>query len=268
MNRRATRGKEAVTNPKTYIGTMGWSYDFWIGNFYPAGTGKESLLEEYSKNFNTVEVNSTFYRIPSTQTLKRWHDQTPTDFVFTVKFPKGITHVKKPSKSSDKLAYFMKRVSTLSEKLGLLLLQFPLGYKRDEYLNLKDLLEQLPDNHRYAIEFRNKSWLEEKTYGLLGDKGIAVVQVDPTQMPDPEVETSPFKYIRWLGDRRHINGSLGKVERDRREELNEWAQRIEGYQKKGYQVYGYFSKHYSGHPPTDVKQLKANLSPPPSLIRE
>lgn len=243
-----------------HIGTMGWSYEFWVRNFYPDDISPSEFLVEYSKHFHTVEIDSTFYRIPSKMAVENWHSQTPEDFIFSAKFPRSITHGKGLRINGEKLYIFLRNILYLGNKLGPLLIQFPPQFKPREYQDLKEFLQSLPKRHLYAVEFRNRGWLEDKVYNMLRENGIALVLVDHPWMPSLEEVTSSFTYLRWQGDRRNVKGDRGRVERDRRENLRKWADRLESFLEKSIEVYGYFSKFFSGHPPTDAKQLLEHLS--------
>ncbi|NWG10688.1 DUF72 domain-containing protein [Candidatus Bathyarchaeota archaeon] len=239
---------------KIHIGTMGWSYNFWAGNFYPPETDASQYLTEYAKHFASVEVDNTFYRIPSEATLKRWHDQTPSDFVFSLKFPRVITHVKMLKNCEQETSVFIKRVSSLEDKLGPLLLQFPPGFGTAQFSLLESFLTNLPQKHRIAIEVRNKKLLNNDLYSLLNRKEAALAWVEGQFIPLTDVITTDFLYVRWEGDRRKVNGLLGKVEIDKYSDIKKWADRIGQLLDSSVEVFGYFSKYYSGHPPTDAKQ--------------
>jgi uncharacterized protein YecE (DUF72 family) len=245
---------------KLRIGTMGWSYDFWTGRFYVSGINRSEYLSEYSKHFNSVEVNSTFYRIPSKTTVSRWHSQTPEDFVFSVKLPKAVTHSEGLAYSEEKLETFLRNISILGNKLGPLLIQFPPKFKVDEYEALKDFLYLLPDKYRFTVEFRHKGWFEDKVFKVLTESGVALVLTDGLSIHEIETTTSDFIYIRWEGDRKKVKGDLGRIEVDKSEKIAEWALRITKFLDDSLDVYGYFSKFYSGNPPTDVEQLLENIS--------
>lgn len=232
---------------------MGWSYNFWMNNFYPANTKPENYLEEYSKHFNTVEVNSSFYRIPSVSTLENWKTQTPADFIFSVKAPKKITH-EKLAEDPDYLDYFLTNVSHLGSKLGPILFQFPPSFKQDRFDSLKDLVSVLPKNHRYALEVRNRSWFEDQFFTFLDESKIALVLGDSPWLHKVEQITAEFAYFRWEGNRKKIKGTIGRVEKERSVDIEKWAEKIRALPEK-IEVFGYFSKYYSGHSPTDAKQL-------------
>ncbi len=238
---------------KIHIGTMGWSYDFWIGNFYPPGS--QELLAEYAMNFDTVEINNTFYRIPSRDTVVNWKEDVPDDFIFSAKFPRKITHVKMLLDCKEELEVFVEHMSVLGDKLGPMLMQFPPGFKPEKFEILKDFLASLPEKRRFAVEIRNKKWLDEKFYDVLRDNGVALVLIDHPWMPEMNTITADFTYIRWEGDRNKVNGTLGKVERDRSKEIKDWGMKIKGFVEDSVEVFGYFGKSYSGYPPGDVRML-------------
>jgi uncharacterized protein YecE (DUF72 family) len=238
---------------------MGWSYNFWTGNFYPTGTKSQKLLEEYSRHFDTVEIDNTFYRIPSKNSILKWRDETPPTFVFSAKFPGVVTHVKMLKNSEAEVKVFLERMSDFQNKLGPLLLQFPPKFGIKNFSLLKDFLPALPSGQRFAVEVRNKSLLTEKLYSLLRENGIALVLLDSPIMPLIEEATADFSYIRWEGDRKKVNGTLGKVEVDRTKDVERWAKKIRSELDRSTGVFGYFSKYYSGFPPSDAKQLLGSL---------
>jgi uncharacterized protein YecE (DUF72 family) len=244
---------------KVHIGTMGWSYDFWTSNFYPKDAKPESFLSEYAKHFLTVEVDNTFYRIPSKDTVARWRDQTPPEFLFSAKFPKRVTHENMLKDCEDIVRVFLERVSLLQGKLGPLLLQFPYAFKLEHIDLLRDFLSTLPKTFQLVVEVRNKKLLTERLYSLLEENKTALALVEQPFMPTTEVITSNLAYIRLEGDRRKVNGTLGRVEIDRTDDIKEWAEKIKKWADLSSGVFVYFSKFYSGHPPTDAKQLASLL---------
>jgi uncharacterized protein YecE (DUF72 family) len=237
---------------KIHIGTMGWSYDFWIGSFYPEGS--QNLLTEYARNFDTVEIDNTFYRIPSMDVVKNWKEEVPNDFIFTAKFPQKITHIMMLQDCNEELEVFIEHISLLENKLGPLLIQLPPSFKPEKFGVLKDFLAALPER-RFAVEVRNKKWLDEKFYNMLRDNGAALALIDHPWMPEMNSITADFTYIRWEGDRNKIKGMLGKVERDRSADIKDWAMKIKVFLEDSIEVFGYFSKFYSGYPPGDVRML-------------
>ena len=240
---------------KVHVGTMGWSYDFWTDNFYSRDLAPESFLSEYAKHFDTVEVDNTFYRIPSKDTVAKWRDHTPANFLFSAKFPRRITHEKMLRDSVETANVFLERTSLLGDKLGPLLLQFPYAFKPEHMGLLRDFLSTLPKPRRFVVEVRNKKLLQEELYSLLRDNRTALAMVEQPFMPTTEVVTSDFVYIRLEGDRRKVKGILGKVEVDRADDIKRWAEKIKKLLDLPTDVFVYFSKFYSGYPPADAKQL-------------
>jgi uncharacterized protein YecE (DUF72 family) len=234
---------------------MGWSYSFWKGNFYPEALSSKEFLSFYATQFNTVEVDSTFYRIPRKQSVIDWKQQTPAGFLFSLKFPKIITHVKMLKDCQEEVQVFVERVSLLQEKLGSLLLQFPYAFANEHVPLLREFLRALPKEHRYVVEIRNKKLLNDSFYSILRDSNAVLAWVDSPFMPRITEVTSDFIYIRWEGDRRKVNGTLGKVEMNRAAYIKLWAERIQPFLDNQTEVFGYFSKYYSGYPPADGREL-------------
>jgi len=227
------------------LGTSGWSYREWVGPFY---TEKDkSLLKAYTRVFKTVEIDSTFYRYPSKGTVMGWARYSPEDFVYTAKLPKLITHKKKLDLSLDvqeDLEKFIELMEPLwlGGKLGCLLVQLPprYDYKPRE---LEEFFKILPSQVKFAVEFRDLSWMREETWVLLKRYDVAYVIVDEPLLP-PEVHlTASFAYFRWhgKGGRPWYNYRYGK------EELEPWVPKVNETAKKVDRVYGYFNNHYHGY---------------------
>jgi uncharacterized protein YecE (DUF72 family) len=237
-----------------YLGTMGWSYRFWVGKLYPEGTKPTEYLTEYAKSMNSVEVDATFYRIPSVSTVEAWRDAVPEGFRFAAKFPQTVTHAPGLAYDAERLEVFLRHIGVLGGKLGPLLLQFP-PFLKPVHTALDDLLEKLPKNRFVAAEFRNRRWFTEETYRLLRDHGVALAWTNRAE----EVETAGFAYLRLEGDRKAVNGERGVVEVERGSETIEWAAKVRRYIESGRDAYGYFSKYYSGYPPADVEAMRGRL---------
>jgi len=243
-----------------HLGTIGWSYSFWRGNFYPNKAASKDFLAYYSRKFTTVEVDSTFYRIPNQQTVANWENQTPNGFRFSLKFPRVITHVKMLKDCQRETNLFLERTTMLKEKLGPLLLQFPPSFGVEHLSSLADFLGKLPKSQRYVVEVRDARFLNERFYSLLRESNVALAWVDSTFMPSISAIPSDFLYIRWEGDRKKVKGTLGKVEVDVQEPLQVWAEKIKPFLSKEMNVFGYFGKYYSGYPPSDINLLSNLLS--------
>jgi uncharacterized protein YecE (DUF72 family) len=239
----------------THLGTIGWSYSFWKGSFYPNKAASKDFLAYYSSKFNTVEVDNTFYRIPNQQAVANWREQTPDDFRFSLKFPEAITHVKMLKDCQRETSLFLERAALLKEKLGPLLLQFPSSFRVERLSSLADFLGKLPKTQRYVVEVRDEGFLNDGFYSLLRESNVALAWVDSLFMPGVTEVTSDFLYVRWEGDRQKVKGTLGKIEVDVQDNLRLWADKIKPYLNREMNVFGYFGKYYSGYPPSDINFL-------------
>jgi len=237
-----------------YLGSMGWSYHFWVGKLYPAGTKPSRYLEEYSRRFNSVEVDATFYRIPSVSTVENWRDSVPKGFKFSAKFPRKITHAADIDFSPSDLKIFLQRINKLDDRLGPILLQFPPFLKADLH-QLDHLIAVLPKSQLVAAEFRNRSWFTNEIYELLRDNGISLA-ITNRPVSTQEV-TGKFIYLRLEGDRKLVSGDKGEVELRRGLDDEKWALWIKEKLDSGYDVYCYVSKYYSGYPPSDLGTIRS-----------
>jgi uncharacterized protein YecE (DUF72 family) len=235
------------------LGTSGWSYNEWEGPFYQKG--EKHKLRAYARIFPTVEINSTFYRYPSKGTVMGWLRYSPSNFIFTAKLPKVITHDKKLGLKHDvqaDLDAFLKIMTPLqlNGKLGCLLIQLPpsYGYIPD---NLHDFLSMLPRQFRFAVEFRNLAWMREETWQLLRKHEVAYTNVDEPLLP-PEVHiTTDFTYFRWHGhgEKPWFNYLYNQ------QELDPWIPKVVNTTKQAKQVYGYFNNHFHGYAPENCLGL-------------
>ena len=248
-----------MAHPKLHLGTIGWSYDFWKGPFYPAKAASKNFLAYYSSQFNTVEVDSTFYRIPSEKTVKNWRLQVPEGFLFALKFPQVISHIKALRDCERDTAVFLARAELLGDKLGPMLLQFPPAFTSKRLPDLSEYMRKLPKQHRFVVEVRNKSWQTREFTALLHENGVALAGTEKLSAIVEEV-TADFVYMRWEGDRKAVNGLQGKIEVDRKADLKTWADKLKPYLDRGTDAFGYFGKYYSGLPPSDAKTLNNILS--------
>jgi uncharacterized protein YecE (DUF72 family) len=238
-----------------YLGAMGWSYNFWP--LYNDITSSE-YLRRYSESFNSVEVNSTFYRIPRKLSVENWRDQTPDNFKFSVKIPLSISHSSSLLYDPEKLDVFLDHIKPFGKKLGPLLLQLP-PKLTSEHVNQLDVLLTQINRHMTAVEFRHRSWFNSYTYDLLREHDVALVYVEHPWQPSEEVETSSFTYVRLEGDRKKVNGEKGVTELDRSTDNARWTRKIQKYTAQSRATYLYVSKYYSGYPPVDINQINAEL---------
>ena len=177
------------------VGTSGYNYPEWRGTFYPEKLSTSKMLAYYAERFNTVEVNYTFYRIPTAPLLEGWARGTPDHFVFTLKAPRRITHDSKLQRVEDLTQTFCKTAATLGSKLGILLFQLPPTFKRDDAI-FGSFLETIPEGTRAAFEFRHASWHDEAVFDALRRRNLALCVADSEKMSTPLVSTADYTYFR------------------------------------------------------------------------
>jgi uncharacterized protein YecE (DUF72 family) len=243
-----------VTDPaRIRIGTSGWSYDHWRGIFYPEHVPPAARLGYYSTVFRTVEVNSTFYRLPSEQTIRAWRETVPGGFTFSVKGSRFVTHVRKLEDVDDAAAAFLQRMSLLDDALEVVLWQLPPTLHCDAAL-LDAFLGGLPEGRiRHAVEFRDESWLTEEAFDVLRRHGTAHVSVSSDAMPADLTVTADFVYARFHGTARD-HGAYDRTA------LEPWARFLSGQPGLGRDVYAYFNNDFEGHAPQDAARLIGMLS--------
>jgi uncharacterized protein YecE (DUF72 family) len=250
------------------LGTQGWNYDAWVGPFYPEGTRAVDFLAVYSRAFDTVEVDSTFYAVPPSRTIRGWAERTPPGFVFSLKLPQEITHERR-FRDVDTIANeFFDRARELGDKLGPVLIQLGADFHPGELPALAHFLPTLPKDIAFAIEFRDKGWIHDGVIALLGEHGVALALTDARWIPRKQMmtlaerPTADFAYIRWMGADREIV-DYSRIQIDRTRELELWTGVISHLAAKGRTVYGYVNNHFAGHSPASVRELQRllDLSP-------
>jgi uncharacterized protein YecE (DUF72 family) len=181
---------------KTYAGTSGYAYKEWKGKFYPEKIPAQEMLRFYSGRLNTVEINNTFYRMPKESVLTSWGIQVPADFVFAVKAPQVMTHLKRLRNVADEADYLFRTLSVLDGKLGPVLFQFPKSFRKDRAA-LEDFLGLIPDDVACAFEFRSPSWLDDEILDLLRKSGSSLCIADADENPAREIiPTARWGYLR------------------------------------------------------------------------
>jgi uncharacterized protein YecE (DUF72 family) len=242
------------------VGTSAFTAAGWPGSFYPEGMKPSEYLTYYATRFKTVEIDSTFYRTPSRSTVAGWAAKTPAGFLIAAKVPQSITHEKVLKDCEAELREFVSAMDLLGDKLGPLLLQFGYFNKEafktgDEFtVRLKPFLKKLPKGHRFALEIRNKNWLNEKFADRLRAHNVALVLQDQVWMPLPHAMNfdyimANFTYVRLLGDRKGIEKETkvwDKVIVNRSKEMRNWIDVCERAVKRGASTYVYVNNHYSG----------------------
>jgi uncharacterized protein YecE (DUF72 family) len=178
-----------------YVGTSGYSYKQWKGSFYPDNLSDKKMLHFYSEQFNTVEINNTFYRMPKKDVLETWKNEVSENFKFIIKAPKRITHTNKLA-ADDSSQYFVNTASNLDEQLGVLLFQLP-PYAKKDLNKLEEFINSLPGNIKAAFEFRSKSWFDDEVYDSLKKHNLALCISDTDEEPVKEIiSTADWGYFR------------------------------------------------------------------------
>ena len=181
---------------KIYVGTSGYAYKEWKGKFYPEKISAKEMLRFYSGRLDTVEINNTFYRMPKESVLISWAEQVPGDFVFALKAPQVITHLKRLRNVFEETEYLFRTLSALDRKLGPLLFQFPKSFRADRP-GLQDFLGLIPADRACAFEFRSPSWLDDEILNLLREQGSSLCIADADENPANEIiRTAPWGYLR------------------------------------------------------------------------
>ena len=226
------------------VGTSGYNYPEWRGHFYPADLPQRRMLPYYAERFSTVEINATFYRMPTETTVSGWADATPPGFVFTLKAPQRITHMKRLLDVDELVRRFVDVATTLGPKLGVLLFQLPPNFRKDAE-RLGQLLVALPPGRRCAFEFRHPSWFVDDVYDLLRTRDAALCIADTDTGTTPEVATASWGYLR-LRDAGYTDA-----------ELDRWAQVVQ--QAAWGDAFVYFKHEESASGPALASRLLDRL---------
>ena len=233
-----------------HIGTSGWNYDGWKGDFYPEKIGGARMLEEYGRIFGTVEVNGTFYSLPNPDTVGDWTERVPDDFVFSVKASRYITHMKKLKDPREPLGNLYGVLEAFGDRLGPVLFQLPPHWQLN-LDRLKEFLESLSGDYRHTFEFRDDSWHCEAVYDLLSEHDAALCFYDYEQRQSPEKPTTDFAYVRLHGPgAQAYQGSYSD------DALEEWARKILNRRKSGQSVFCYFDNDEKARAPGDARRLR------------
>lgn len=250
-----------------WLGTQGWLYDDWAASFYPEGTSSPETLRLYARAFGSVEVDSTFYAVPSAGTVRGWVERTPPGFVFTLKLPRDITHERRLREPEPVLSEFTDRVRGLGERLGPILIQLPPDFTPGNAGALEEFLPRLPTDLRFAIELRHPGWITGETHELLTLHRVALALSDGPWISRSwllqliDRPTSDFHYIRWMGPDRSLT-EFSRVQISRDEELDLWTEAIRPLPDRGLDVFAYFSNFFEGHAPASARSLQRRLGLP------
>lgn len=235
---------------KIHIGTSGYQYDHWKGDFYPEDIPKKDWFDHYAKHFDTVEINNSFYRMPAAKTFDKWRSAAPKDFFYAIKYSRYGTHRKKLKDPQDHIDYFMERADHLKSKLGPVLVQLPPNWHKNPE-RLEEFLKAAPKRHRWAVEMRHPDWLSEDIYEILRKYNSALVIHD--MIPDhPREITADWVYLRFHG--KNYGGSYTN------KQLNDVAARIKDHTKKNREVFVYFNNDAEGYAVKNALSLKDKLN--------
>lgn len=270
-DKKIKKSKTQNSKSKIHIGCQGWNYADWTTKaggenvFYPRGTRSNEMLETYAKVFQTVEVDSTFYAIPTSSAIENWYRKTPDNFTFSLKLPREITHEHSlQSTAFHVLEEFCERLELLKEKLAVVLIQLPPQFEanKENAQSLRDFLAGLPKAIRFAVEFRNREWLIDWTFEELEKNSVALCLVEGNWIPrEATFEAigklkNDFAYVRFMGERDLT--SFDAVQRPQDANLQMWKTEIERLRAKD--VFVYFSNFYEGHAPASVNKLKKSFN--------
>ncbi len=227
---------------KFWIGTSGFQYAAWKGNFYPEDLPVAKMLPFYAQRLSTTEINYTFHRIPAAKTINNWKQLTPENFRFGLKAPQKITHFAKLRDCADTLRYFYDVVSGLGEKLGPVLFQLPPNFKKDSFV-LGDFINGLPGGMRAAFEFRHESWFEDEIFDLLRAAKAALCIADTEKLETPKIATANYGYLRL------------RREDYTRNDIERWVEFVRQQDRGWNDAFVYFKHEVAGIGPRLAKQM-------------
>jgi uncharacterized protein YecE (DUF72 family) len=230
-----------------HVGTSGYNYPEWKGSFYPSDLPAAKMLPYYAEHFSTVEINYTFYRMPTAKLVTGWAAQVPADFRFTLKAPRRITHDRKLSDVADPLRAFLDAAAELGPRLGALLFQLPPTFKKD-LAALDEFLATLPPRVCGAFEFRHDSWLDEEVYARLRARNLALCIADSEKRKTPVIATADYAYLRLRDE--------GYQDQD----IAAWADAVRDLHTRCTDVFVYFKHEDEGKGPEFGRMLKEKLN--------
>lgn len=228
------------------IGTSGYHYDHWRGVFYPEDLPKTEWFSHYAGQFDTVEINNTFYRLPEATTFDAWRSQAPKGFCYALKFSRYGSHIVRLKKPRDTIGKFLKRADRLGEFLGPILVQLPPNWKADPE-RLATFFEAAPRNYRWAVEFRDRRWLCEEVFAILNAHDCALCIHDMID-DHPRLVTAGWVYLRFHGE--HYGGCYSH------QFLAARAFEIQEYLSKGLDVFAYFNNDAEGYAVRNAADLR------------
>jgi uncharacterized protein YecE (DUF72 family) len=236
--------------PEIHVGCSGWVYRHWRGLFYPEGLAQKRWFERYSEEFDTVEINASFYRIPLASTFDGWREKAPPGFRYAVKANRFITHMKKLLDCEEPVDRFIELSRRLEETLGPILYQLPPSLHKD-LERLDAFLERLPDDLEQVVEFRHKSWYDEDVLALLDRHGVGFVTHDLKGLKSPRWASGRTAYVRFHGTAGKYHGRYSD------EALLDWTDWCLELARSGRSVWCYFNNDIHGHAIEDARTLRS-----------
>lgn len=232
-------------SPKIFVGTSGYNYQHWSdGVFYPSSLPQNKWLEFYCKHFNSVELNVTFYRLPSKIVFLSWYKRTPKDFIFVIKGNRYITHIKKLKDVKEPLENFLSNIKPLINKIGCILWQLHPNFKKDikKLINFHKNLDKLKLTKlcQHCFEFRHQSWFDKEVYEILKEYNFAICIADSDRWPHQEIITSDFVYLRFHGGKQLYSSEYSESE------LKQWRDKAKDWLKNIKMLYAFFNNDAYG----------------------
>ena len=251
--------------PKIYVGCAGWDYKDWVGPFYPKNIERFQHLEYYAKYFDIVEINSTFYNLPSEEIVNNWALRIPNTFSYIVKVWRKISHNLNDSELETNISHFFSRMAYLKEKISMFLIQFPPWFKYTDkhFKQLTNLLKEIPSEYRYVIELRDNSWFETNILSEIIDGSRVILgttympRIIPCYMPHQKIY-----YIRLIGDR-ELN-VFNRIQRKQEEAISDLTHNFQNLIKSPeiYEIFIIVNNHFAGFAPESANELKKRFDLP------
>jgi uncharacterized protein YecE (DUF72 family) len=242
-----------TTVSKVHVGCSGWVYRHWRGLFYPEGLPQKRWFERYSEEFDTVEINASFYRLPLESTFDGWREKAPPGFRYAVKANRFITHMKKLVGCDEEIANFINLARRLQHTLGPILYQLPPSLHRD-LARLEAFLNQLPSDLEHVVEFRHASWYDEDVLALLDRYGVGFVTHDLKGLKSPRWASGRTAYVRFHGSGGRYRGRYSDAD------IEEWADWLRNQREQGRSAWAYFNNDIGGDAIDDARALKAAVA--------
>ena len=252
MLQRPMASKSEPGSSQARVGCSGWQYKHWRGVFYPAELPASRWFEYYASQFDTVEINNTFYRLPEASTFAEWRKEAPPGFLYAVKASRFLTHMKKLKEPTEPLHRLFQRARRLQRTLGPVLYQLPPHWPAN-LERLSAFVHALPKRRQHVLEFREPSWYNDEVFALLERAGVALCLHDMTGSQTGKMAIGPLVYVRFHGPARYTGRYDDRV-------LEDWAEWLAGQMRYGRHIFAYFNNDGAGHAPRDAIRLRRAIA--------